>query len=99
MIAPRDIGYEETLLPLLTDPAEAAAYLDAVLEMEDPAALLVALRQVAKAHGMAEVARRADVGDKTLFRALSENGNPTLDTVTKVLHAVGLRLSVAPLAA
>ena len=99
MSAPRDISYEATLLPMLTDPDEAAAYLDAVMELDDPAALLVALRQVAKAPGMAEVARRADVGDKTLFRALSENGNPTLDTVTKVLHAVGLRLSVAPLSA
>ena len=98
MNAPRHKSYDDSLTAALTDPAEAAAYLDAVLEMEDPAALLVALRQVAKAHGMAEVARRADVGDKTLFRALSENGNPTLDTVTKVLHAVGLRLSVAPLA-
>ena len=48
---------------------------------------------------MAEVARRTGVGDKTLFRALAENGNPTLDTMTKVLHAVGLRLSVAPLSA
>jgi probable addiction module antidote protein len=45
---------------------------------------------------MAEVARRADVGDKSLFRALSENGNPTLSTVHKVLSAVGLRLSVTP---
>ena len=45
---------------------------------------------------MAEVARRTDVGDKTLFRALSENGNPTLDTVTKLLRAVGLRLTVTP---
>ena len=41
---------------------------------------------------MAEVARRADMGDKTLFRALSESGNPTLSTVHKVLHAVGLRV-------
>ena len=62
----------------------------------DPAALLVALRNVAKAHGMAEVARRADMGDKTLFRALSASGNPTLMTVHKVLHAVGLRMSVVP---
>ena len=96
MNAPRDISYEETLLSLLTDPTEAAAYIEAVLELEDPAALLVALRHVAKAHGMAEVARRADVGEKTLFRALSENGNPTVDTLHKVLHAVGLRLSVTP---
>ena len=96
MNAPRDVSFEETLLPMLVEPAEAAAYIEAVMELDDPATLLVALRQVAKAHGMAEVARRADVGDKTLFKALSENGNPTLSTVHKVLHAVGLRLSVTP---
>jgi probable addiction module antidote protein len=66
------------------------------MELADHTALLLALRQVAKAHGMAEIARRAEVGDKTLFKALSENGNPTLDTVNKVLHAMGLRLSVTP---
>lgn len=96
MNAPRHANYEETLLPLLTDPIEAAAYVEAVLELDDPAALLVALRQVAKAHGMAEVARRANMGEKTLFKSLSENGNPTIGTVHKVLHAVGLRLSVTP---
>ena len=96
MNVPRDKSYEETLLPLLKDPSEAAAYIEAVLELDDPAALLVALRQVAKAHGMADVARRAELGEKTLFRALSENGNPTIGTIQKVLHAVGLRLSVTP---
>jgi probable addiction module antidote protein len=96
MNAPRDVSYDDYLSASLTDPAEAAAYLDAVMALADHTALLLALRQVAKAHGMAEVARRADVGDKTLFKALSENGNPTLDTVNKVLHAVGLRLSVTP---
>ncbi|MDU7589489.1 MAG: putative addiction module antidote protein [Acidovorax sp.] len=96
MNAPRDKSYSEAIGAALTDPVEAAAYLDAVMELEDAAALLVALRHVAKAHGMAEVARRADVGDKTLFKALSDKGNPTLETVNKVLHAVGLRLSVAP---
>lgn len=92
----RDKSYEDGLIQSLADPQEAAAYLDAVMELEDPAALTLALRQVAKAHGMAEVARRADMGDKTLFRSLSENGNPTLATLQKVLHAVGLRLSVQP---
>ena len=92
----RDKSYDESLDAALHDPAEAAAYLEAVLEMDDPAALLLALRQVAKAHGMAEVARRAELGEKTLFKALSENGNPTIATVRKVLHAVGLRLSVTP---
>lgn len=96
MTAPRDASYDDYLVKSMKDPVEAAAYIEAVMELDDPAALLVALRHVAKAHGMAEVARRADVGDKTLFKALSENGNPTLTTIHKVLHAVGLRLSVAP---
>lgn len=96
MNAPRDKSYADSLNKALTDPAEAAAYLDAVMELGEPAAVLVALRQVVKAHGMAEVTRRAELGDKSLFKALNENGNPTLDTVNKVLQAVGLRLSVAP---
>lgn len=96
MNAPRDKIYADSLNKALTDPAEAAAYLDAVMELGEPAAVLVALRQVVKAHGMAEVTRRTELGDKSLFKALNENGNPTLDTVNKVLQAVGLRLSVAP---
>ena len=96
MNAPRSVSYQNNLVESLRDPAEAAAYVEAALELDDPAALLVALRQVAKAHGMADVARRAEVGEKTLFRALSENGNPTISTLHKVLHAVGLRLSVTP---
>lgn len=96
---PRDANWDDHMAEAMKDPAEAAAYLDAVLEMDDPAALLVALRHVAKAHGMAEVSRRAEVGEKTLFRALSEQGNPTIGTLTKVLHAMGLRLSVEPLPA
>jgi probable addiction module antidote protein len=98
MNAPRNVSYQGYLLESLKDPEEAAAYIEAVLELDDSAALLLALRQVAKAHGMAEVARRADVGEKSLFRALSENGNPTITTLHKVLHAVGLRLSVTPAA-
>ena len=96
MNALRTVSYQGYLTESLKDPEEAAAYVEAVLELDDPAALLVALRQVAKAHGMAEVARRADMGEKSLFRALSENGNPTISTLHKVLHAVGLRLSVTP---
>ena len=96
MNEPRDISYADSIGNAVTDPVEATAYLDAVMELEEPTALLVALRLAAKAHGMAEVAHRAEVGDKTLFKALSEHGIPTLETVNKVLHAVGLRLSVAP---
>jgi probable addiction module antidote protein len=99
MNAPRDASFDDYIVKTMKDPAEAAAYIEAAIELDDPAALLMALRHVAKAHGMAEVARRADLGDKTLFKALSANGNPTLATVHKVLAAVGLRLSVEPLRA
>lgn len=99
MTALRDVSFDDYMVESMKDPAQAAAYIEAVIDLEDPAALLVALRHVAKAHGMAEVARRADLGDKTLFKALSATGNPTLATVHKVLAAVGLRLSVAPLRA
>lgn len=92
-----DKSYEDGLILALTDPQEAAAYIDAVVEMGDPAALKLALLQVVRAHGVAEVARRAELGEKTLFRSLSETGNPTLETLQKVLHSVGLRLSVQPI--
>ncbi len=82
------------MLQSLTDPQEAAAYIEAAMELDEPDALVIALRQVAKAHSMAHVARAADMGEKTLFRSLAEGGNPTLATLQKVLHAVGLRLSV-----
>ena len=97
MTAPRDVSFDDYMVQSMKDPAQAAAYIEAVIDLEDPAALLVALRHVAKAHGMTEVDRRADVGDKNLFKALSATGNPTLATVHKVLAAVGLRLSVEPL--
>ncbi len=96
MNAPRDKNYDDYMGQSLKDPAEAAAYVEAVMELDDPAALLVALRHVATAHGMAEVARRANVSDMMVFEALSAECNPTLTTVRKVLHTVGLRLSVAP---
>ena len=94
MKSKRHVSYNDVLGAALTDPQEAAAYLAAVIELNDQPTLLLALREVAKAHGMADIARRADMGDKTLFKALSDSGNPTLDTVSKVLAAMGLRLTV-----
>lgn len=46
---------------------------------------------------MAEVTRRAGMGEKSLFRPLGPTGNPTVTTVHKAFHAMGLRLSVRPL--
>jgi len=95
--AQRDITYDAELLNGLKDPVEAAAFIEAVMDLNDPDALKLAMRKVAQAHGMAEISRRAELGEKTLFRALSLSGNPRLDTVNKVLNAVGLRLTVKPI--
>lgn len=91
------VPYEETLIDDLRDPAEAAAYLEAAMEETDPAVFLLALRQVVQARGMTAVARKARLGRESLYKTLSEEGNPELRTLNRVLHAMGLRLSVTAL--
>ncbi len=90
-----DAAYAPGLLARLKDSGYAADYLTAVADDGDPAAFLLALRQVAQAQGMAGVARRAKLGRESLYKALSEGGNPEWRTVAKLLPALGLRLSVA----
>jgi len=80
---------------LRKDPKFAAEYLKAAIEDEDePGVLLVALRHLAQAQGIAKVAKAAGVERESLYRALSERGNPRLSTLYAVTKAVGLRLTV-----
>ncbi len=88
--------YSETLHEALKDPRDAAAYLEAALNEEDEEGFLLALRTVAEIHGIADVAKRAGVGRESLYKTLSENGNPKLRTLVSVLHGIGLRLSFEP---
>lgn len=73
---------------------EMAAYLDAWLAEapDDAAGIARALGDIARAKGMAQVARDAGLSRESLYRALSENGNPSFSTVLKVARALGLRL-------
>jgi probable addiction module antidote protein len=87
-------SYHAALLRDLADPEEAEHYLNAVLE-DYPEGFLKALRNVAQARQMAKVAQDAGIQRESLYRALSEDGNPTLETLTAVLDALGLRLAVA----
>jgi len=86
--------YREALLEDLADPETAQHYLNATLE-DYPEGFLKALRNVAQARQMAKVAQDAGMQRESLYRVLSEDGNPTLETLTAVLTALGLRLSVA----
>ena len=82
------------------DSEEAiAAYIDAVLEDGDPALIAHALGTVARARGMSQIAREAGLSRENLYRALSAEGNPEFGTVLRVLKALGLRLTAAPIAA
>lgn len=89
-------SHEAALMTRLQKSAKlAAAYLQAAFEEGDQAAYLLALRRVAEARGgMASIARAAGVSRESLYRTLSEGGNPRLTTLTAVLQASGLSLSV-----
>ncbi|WP_324074129.1 addiction module antidote protein [Sphingopyxis sp.] len=74
-------------------------YLEAAMEGNDAKHIASALGDVARSKGMSEIARKTGLGRQALYNALSENGNPTLETLTAVLDALGLQLSVQPKAA
>ncbi len=80
---------------VLNTPADIAAYLDAYLEDGAPEELLRAVNTIARSRGMTELARQTGISREALYRAFSENGNPTLDTLLRVMKALGVRLAVA----
>jgi probable addiction module antidote protein len=81
----------------LRNEGDIAAYLEAMLEDGDARVVPVALRTVVDAvGGMAALAERTGLSRETLYRTLSDRGNPRLDTLAAILHAFGLRLAVAP---
>ena len=84
----------------LRTPEDMSAYLEAAIEEagDDAAFVAMALGDIARAKGMSQVARDAGLSRESLYRALSGERNPTLDTVLKVVVALGLRLraEVAP---
>ena len=78
----------------LRTPEEMAAYLDAWLTEapDDAAGIARALGDIARARGMSQVAKDAGLSRESLYKALSENGNPSFATILKVARALGLRL-------
>jgi probable addiction module antidote protein/putative addiction module killer protein len=90
------VSHDEAIIRRLRkDPDFAAEYLKAALEDEDePRVLLIALRHLAQAQGIAKVAKAAGIERESLYRALSVHGNPRLSTLVAVTKAIGLRLTV-----
>ena len=86
--------YENNLKADLLDPIEAAEYLNAALEDGSQEVFLMALKDVANAKGISEIARETNLNRENLYRILSTKGNPKLKNLNYVLNSVGLRLSV-----
>lgn len=68
-----------------------ALYLQAALEENDASLVVAALGDIARAKGMAQLARGTGLGRESLYKALSADGNPSFATVLKVVEALGLQ--------
>ncbi len=90
-------SHQEDLIESLKDPREAAVYLNAAIEDGDKEVFLLAMRNVAQAHGgMSAIAKKARINRESLYRMLSRKGNPGLKSVFNLLHVVGLKISIEP---
>jgi probable addiction module antidote protein len=90
------VSHDEYMIRRLRkDPELAAGYLREALEdTQEPRVLLIALRRVAQAYGVAKVAKAAGIERESLYRALSEKGNPRLTTLMAVMKVLGVRLTI-----
>ncbi len=80
----------------LNDQETIAEYLTAALEDPNPDVFLAAVRDVARARGMAQLAKDAGLGRESLYKALTPGAKPRYDTVLKLLHALGVKISATP---
>ena len=81
----------------LRDAEDAIAYIDALLEDDDPKLFIEYLQAVAKSHGMTALARKAGLSRQGLYKALKPENEPQWSTVMAILKALGLSLSVKTL--
>jgi len=86
--------YEKSLKESLIDPAEAAEYINAALEDGSQEIFMMALKDVADARGISQLARQSNLNRENLYRILSLKGNPKLTSLTSVLHSMGLKIAV-----
>jgi probable addiction module antidote protein len=81
----------------LEDDETIAGYLNMALEDPNPEMLLLAVRNIARARGMTQLARDTGLGRESLYKALSEGAKPRYDTILKVVRALGVKLHAEPL--
>ena len=88
---------QESLDRDLRDPEYVALYLNDALHEGSPEEFYLALRNVIKANqGMSQIAIETELGRESLYKALSESGNPQFSTVSKIVGALGFQISIEP---
>jgi probable addiction module antidote protein len=78
----------------LDNEVTIAEYLNAALDDPNPEMLLLAVKNIARAKGMTELAKSTGLGRESLYKALSEGAKPRYDTVLKVMRGLGVKLHV-----
>jgi probable addiction module antidote protein len=73
---------------------DVRGYLEAAFEDGDPALIAATLGDVARARGMTEIAREAGISREAMYKTFRPEGNPTLETLARVIRALGLKLTV-----
>ena len=81
----------------LDDDEAIAEYLTLVLEENDPALLAAALGDAARARGMTEIAKASGIAREALYKALRPESQPRFETISRVCHALGVKLVAQPL--
>jgi probable addiction module antidote protein len=95
MVEPKERVSEFDPSAFLDNEEVVAAYLSAALEDDNPDVFLAAVGHVAKARGMSAIAERAGLGRESLYKAFAPGAKPRYDTVLKVLHSLGVKLTVS----
>lgn len=80
----------------LRDEEDMALYLKATLEENDQDSFLEALRTVARAKGMTQLAKDTGLGRESLYKTLSPGASPRFETIIKITHALGLSVEFTP---
>lgn len=78
----------------LDNEAVIAEYLSVAAEDPNPDVFVTALGDVAKARGMAQIAKESGLGRESLYKALSAGAHPRFETINSVLRALGVKLAV-----
>ena len=88
------VDYKKGLLNRLQDPGYASDYLNEALKEDSQEVFMLALRDVTRAKGIAKTASESNLNRETMYRMLSEKGNPNLSSLNKLLDTLGLTLSI-----